>query len=218
MLRRDPVTRRLRWIVRPESGRKHVNKPGQPLVLKLMPNLRQPLIGRVLDKAGQPIAGAEVLSMSTNVSNSIGSRPTDAQGNFEFRAIWPEADVRLLVRADGYASVTRNVPLKDDQYAPQEIRLEVADGTVQGWLGGACSALAFALTPFTTRPLALGALSALNGVGWSVATTAQLALLQIPGAAQRRDPGAAEATSGQPAQQRPICVGWVDHWVWLPAS
>jgi MFS family permease len=44
-------------------------------------------------------------------------------------------------------------------------------------VGGACSALAFALTPFTTRPLALGALSALNGVGWSVATTAQLALL-----------------------------------------
>ncbi len=44
-------------------------------------------------------------------------------------------------------------------------------------LGGACSAVAFALIPFTTSPVALGALSALNGVGWSVATTAQLALL-----------------------------------------
>jgi MFS family permease len=43
--------------------------------------------------------------------------------------------------------------------------------------GGACSALSFALTPFTTSPVALGVLSALNGVGWSVATTAQLALL-----------------------------------------
>ena len=43
--------------------------------------------------------------------------------------------------------------------------------------GGACSAVAFALVPFTTSTLALGALSALNGVGWSVATTAQLALL-----------------------------------------
>lgn len=32
MLRRDPTTRRLRWIVRPESGRTHDNKPGQPLV------------------------------------------------------------------------------------------------------------------------------------------------------------------------------------------
>lgn len=31
-LRRDPVTRRLRWIVRPESGRTHDNKPVQPLV------------------------------------------------------------------------------------------------------------------------------------------------------------------------------------------
>src|SRR5262245_17043639 len=43
--------------------------------------------------------------------------------------------------------------------------------------GGACSALSLALTPLTTRPLVLGVLSALNGVGWSVATTAQLALL-----------------------------------------
>ena len=32
MFRRDPATRRLRWIVRPESGRTHDNKPGQPLV------------------------------------------------------------------------------------------------------------------------------------------------------------------------------------------
>jgi tRNA(Ile)-lysidine synthase len=32
MLRRDPVTRRLRWIIRPESGRTHEHKPGQPLV------------------------------------------------------------------------------------------------------------------------------------------------------------------------------------------
>ena len=32
MLRRDPGSRRLRWIVRPESGRRHEKKPGQPLV------------------------------------------------------------------------------------------------------------------------------------------------------------------------------------------
>jgi len=43
--------------------------------------------------------------------------------------------------------------------------------------GGACSAVAFALVPFTTSAVTLGALSALNGVGWSVATTAQLALI-----------------------------------------
>jgi tRNA(Ile)-lysidine synthase len=32
MLRRDPATRRLRWIVRPESGRRNGKNPGQPLV------------------------------------------------------------------------------------------------------------------------------------------------------------------------------------------
>jgi tRNA(Ile)-lysidine synthase len=32
MLRRDPATRRLRWIVRRESGRRHSRNPGQPLV------------------------------------------------------------------------------------------------------------------------------------------------------------------------------------------
>jgi MFS family permease len=44
-------------------------------------------------------------------------------------------------------------------------------------LGGACSAVAFALVPFTRSAVALGGLSALNGIGWSIATTAQLALL-----------------------------------------
>jgi tRNA(Ile)-lysidine synthase len=32
MLRRDPATRRLRWIVRPESGRRNTKSSGQPLV------------------------------------------------------------------------------------------------------------------------------------------------------------------------------------------
>jgi MFS family permease len=54
--------------------------------------------------------------------------------------------------------------------------------------GGACSAAAFAAIPFTTSALALGALSALNGIGWSVATTAQLALLVA-----RRPPGVSTA-------------------------
>ena len=42
--------------------------------------------------------------------------------------------------------------------------------------------------PFTTLAVALGALTALNGVGWSVATTAQLALLVA-----RRPPGVSTA-------------------------
>jgi MFS family permease len=60
---------------------------------------------------------------------------------------------------------------------PVGLAYSVTRGTRFLLAGGACSALAFALTPFTTSPLALGVLSALNGVGWSVATTAQLALL-----------------------------------------
>lgn len=43
--------------------------------------------------------------------------------------------------------------------------------------GGALSAAAFALVPFVTDPFLFGVLMALNGLGWSVATTAQLALL-----------------------------------------
>jgi predicted MFS family arabinose efflux permease len=43
--------------------------------------------------------------------------------------------------------------------------------------GGAFSASTFALLPFARSPVVLALLLALNGVGWSVATTAQLALL-----------------------------------------
>jgi len=60
---------------------------------------------------------------------------------------------------------------------PAGLTYSVRRGGVFLMAGGACSAIAFAATPFTTSAVALGALSALNGVGWSVATTAQLALL-----------------------------------------
>jgi predicted MFS family arabinose efflux permease len=43
--------------------------------------------------------------------------------------------------------------------------------------GGVCSAASFALVPFVHSPVVLAALMALNGLGWSVATTVQLALL-----------------------------------------
>jgi MFS family permease len=43
--------------------------------------------------------------------------------------------------------------------------------------GGALSAVAFALVPFVTDPVPFAVLMALNGLGWSIATTAQLALL-----------------------------------------
>ncbi|MGH2933035.1 MAG: MFS transporter [Gaiellaceae bacterium] len=44
-------------------------------------------------------------------------------------------------------------------------------------VGGCLSAAAFALMPVAHGPLAFAALMALNGLGWSLATTAQLALL-----------------------------------------
>ena len=44
-------------------------------------------------------------------------------------------------------------------------------------VGGALSALSFALLPLATGPLSLTALMALDGLGWSLATTVQLALL-----------------------------------------
>src|SRR5215207_4699109 len=43
--------------------------------------------------------------------------------------------------------------------------------------GGLCSAVSFALIPFVHSPLVLAALMAVNGLGWSIATTVQLALL-----------------------------------------
>src|SRR5581483_7900629 len=60
---------------------------------------------------------------------------------------------------------------------PAGLAYSVRRGSAFLLAGGACSALSFALTPFTTSEPALAGLSALNGVGWSVATTAQLALL-----------------------------------------
>lgn len=57
--------------------------------------------------------------------------------------------------------------------------LAYSPGRAQALLlaGGACTAASFALIPFARSPLALAALMALNGLGWSVATTVQLALL-----------------------------------------
>ena len=79
------------------------------------------------------------------------------------------AVIGVVIGAFAVASLAARLPVG--------LAYSVTRGTRFLLIGGACSALAFALVPFTTSPLALGALSALNGVGWSVATTAQLALL-----------------------------------------
>jgi MFS family permease len=79
------------------------------------------------------------------------------------------ATIGLIIGAFAVASLAARLPAG--------LAYSVRRGATFLLAGGACSALSFALTPFTTSQLALGALSALNGVGWSVATTAQLALL-----------------------------------------
>jgi DHA1 family multidrug resistance protein-like MFS transporter len=79
------------------------------------------------------------------------------------------ASIGVIIGAFAVASLAARLPAG--------LTYSVRRGGAFLLLGGACSAVAFALIPFTTSPVALGALSALNGVGWSVATTAQLALL-----------------------------------------
>jgi len=79
------------------------------------------------------------------------------------------ASIGVIIGAFAIASLAARLPAG--------LTYSVRRGGAFLLLGGACSAVAFALIPFTTSPVALGALSALNGVGWSVATTAQLALL-----------------------------------------
>jgi MFS family permease len=79
------------------------------------------------------------------------------------------ASIGVIIGAFAVASLAARLPAG--------LTYSVRRGGAFLLLGGACSAVAFALIPFTTSAVALGALSALNGVGWSVATTAQLALL-----------------------------------------
>jgi MFS transporter, DHA1 family, multidrug resistance protein len=79
------------------------------------------------------------------------------------------ASIGVIIGAFAVASLAARLPTG--------LTYSVRRGGAFLLIGGTCSAVAFALIPFTTSPVALGALSALNGVGWSVATTAQLALL-----------------------------------------
>lgn len=60
---------------------------------------------------------------------------------------------------------------------PTGLAYSASRGRVLLLAGGLCSAVSFALIPFVHSPVALAALLALNGLGWSVATTVQLALL-----------------------------------------
>ena len=79
------------------------------------------------------------------------------------------ATIGAVVGVVGTASLAARLPVGLSYSARRGASFLVA--------GGALSALAFALVPFVTDPILFGVLMAINGLGWSVATTAQLALL-----------------------------------------
>jgi Major Facilitator Superfamily len=79
------------------------------------------------------------------------------------------AAVGTIVAAFAVASLAARLPVG--------LTYSAARGRFFVIAGGAMSATAFAAIPLTHNAVALGALMALNGLGWSVATTVQLALL-----------------------------------------
>lgn len=79
------------------------------------------------------------------------------------------ATIGAVVGAFGAASLVARLPVG--------LAYSVERGRVFLLVGGALTAAAFAGAPFVRDPLVFGVLMALNGLGWSIATTAQLALL-----------------------------------------
>ena len=79
------------------------------------------------------------------------------------------AEIGAVVGVFGFASLAARLPVGAAYSA--------ARGSAFLLVGGALSAVAFALVPLVHGAVAFGAVMALNGFGWSVATTAQLALL-----------------------------------------
>jgi MFS family permease len=79
------------------------------------------------------------------------------------------AAIGAVVSVYGIASLAARLPVG--------LAYSTARATPLLLAGGALSAAAFALVPLFHRPVALAALIGLNGLGWSIASTAQLALL-----------------------------------------
>jgi Major Facilitator Superfamily len=79
------------------------------------------------------------------------------------------ATIGAVVGVFGFASLAARLPVGLAYSVSRAFSFLLA--------GGALSAAAFALAPFVRDPVAFGALMAVNGLGWSIATTAQLALL-----------------------------------------
>jgi hypothetical protein len=85
------------------------------------------------------------------------------------RAHLGAATIGAVVGVVGLASLAARLPAG--------LTYNASRGRVYLVAGGALSALAFALVPLVTQPGIFALLMALNGLGWSIATTAQLALL-----------------------------------------
>lgn len=85
------------------------------------------------------------------------------------RAGLAPATIGAVVGAYGLASLVARLPA-GLAYSVQRARWFLL-------VGGGLSATAFVVLPAAHGPVELGALMALNGLGWSIATTAQLALL-----------------------------------------
>ena len=85
------------------------------------------------------------------------------------------AAIGAVIGVYGIASLAARLPVG--------MAYTIARGRMFMLVGGALSALAFALVPFVHGAFAFTVLMALNGLGWSIATTAQLALLvaRMPG-------------------------------------
>jgi MFS family permease len=80
-----------------------------------------------------------------------------------------DASIGLVVGAFGLSSLVARLPVG--------LAYTARRGNAFLLAGGLLNAAAYALLPLVHGALGFGALMALNGIGWSIATTAQLALL-----------------------------------------
>src|SRR5204863_306645 len=96
-----------------------------------LPFVRRPVRGRVLDPAGEPVAGAEVRISS---GHSQHTATTGADGVFAFRMVAGWA--RLDVKTAGYVPY-RSRPLRIDEAATPGIEVRLTrGGTLRGRVSG----------------------------------------------------------------------------------